>query len=93
MMNVQGGALAHKKAGGRKMLIFDTSTIYDDIINWEQSPEELAAWTEEAMGNELFGILGDDGTIHDSGEEITLKKLARLYTETAHEIAEELKAE
>lgn len=75
------------------MLIFDTSTIYGDIMNWEQSPEELAAWTEEAMQNELFGILGDNITIHENGEEIQLKELAKLYTETAHEIAEELKAE
>lgn len=74
------------------MLIFDTSTIYGDVLSWEQTPEELAGWTTESMKEELFAIFGNEGTIHDDGEEITLDELAELYTETAHEIAEELKA-
>lgn len=75
------------------MLYFDLSTIHDDVLNWEQTPEELEAWTESEMKNELLDIFGtDNGIIHEDGEEISIDDLAKLYTETAHEIAKELKA-
>ena len=75
------------------MLYFDLSTIHDDVLNWEQTPEELESWTESEMKNELLDIFGtDNGMIHEDGEEISIDDLAKLYTETAHEIAAELKA-
>ena len=72
------------------MLKFDTSTIYDDVCNWTQTVEELKAWTVDEMESELAGIFGTVGTIHENGEEVTLEELARLYTEAAHSIAEEM---
>lgn len=72
------------------MLKFDTSTIRDDVSNWTQTAEELNAWTVDEMKSELAGIFGTAGTIHENGEEVTLEELARLYTEAAHSIAEEM---
>lgn len=72
------------------MLKFDTSTIHDDVCNWTQTAEELKAWTVDEMESELADIFGTAGTIHEDGEEVTLEELARLYTEAAHSIAEEM---
>lgn len=72
------------------MLKFDTSTIYGDVCNWTQTAEELKAWTVDEMISELADIFGTDGTIHEDGEEVTLEEIARLYTEAAHSLAEEM---
>lgn len=72
------------------MLKFDTSTIHEDVCNWTQTAEELRAWTVETMKKELTDIFGVNKVVHEHGEEITIEELAKLYTEEAHALAEEL---
>ena len=73
--------------------IVDTSKIYDSITYWQQNADELAAWTVDEMEDELRGIYKSDPMPTTDGGEISIRELAKLYTDAAHRLARELKSD
>lgn len=80
-----------RKQEGKTMKKYDFSEIYDDVCNWTQTAEELAAWTVPQMLAELKDMekSGDLKEI-ESEDGITLEEAAEEYTEAAHRLAAEL---
>lgn len=83
-----------RKTEGKKMKKYIFPNIYDDVCNWTQTAEELAAWTVPQMLAELkemerSGDLADN----EAQNGLTLEELAEAYTEAAHKLAAELMEE
>jgi hypothetical protein len=70
---------------------YDFPRIYDDVCNWTQTAEELAAWTVPQMLAELKDMeKSGDLKENEAADGITLEEAAEAYTEAAHRLAVEL---
>jgi hypothetical protein len=63
----------------------DITKIYDDVCNWEQSKDDLIAWTPETIRAELETI---DFPEDENG--YTIGELAIMYYDAVKKLASEL---